>query len=148
MLAAARRSSKKGAGKRRPSGASSHLIFISHSSSDNWIAGQISKEIEALGFRTWLDRKDLRGGDIWQDRIMEGIEACREGLVLVSRDSVKSWWVAFEIGVLRGQRKTVTPLLNGVSPREMGAMRDVQAVDLNDFDRFLEQLKGRYRGRR
>ena len=75
--------------------------------------------------------------------ILGAIEDCQEGLVLVSPDSVNSWWVAFEIGALSGQRKTVTPILNGVDPKSMASMGDVHAIDLNEFDKFLIQLKSR-----
>jgi hypothetical protein len=143
----ARRSGKKGARQRKLAGASKYQIFISHSSSNNWIARQIAKELEALGFKTWLDSKDLKGGDLWQAEIKKAITASQEGLVLISRDSVKSFWVAFEIGVLSGQDKTVTPLLNDVKPKEMASMQEVQAIDLNEFDKFLEQLKDRIRRR-
>ena len=141
----ARRPGKKGQRKRKIAGASKYRIFISHSSSNSWIAKQIAKELEALGFRTWLDSKDLKGGDIWQQKIMDGINASQEGLVLVSPDSVKSFWVAFEIGALRGQGKTVTPLLNGVAPKDMASMQEVQAKDLNRFDEFLEELIDRFK---
>ncbi len=120
-----------------------YKVFISHSSSEKWIARQMSKEIEALGVETWLDEKDIKGGDIWPDKIMKGIDACNEGVVLVSAKSAKSWWVAYEIGALGGQHKTVTPILNDVSAKAMGSMRNVQAIDLNEFDKFLEQLKKR-----
>jgi len=140
---ARRHSGKRGAKKKARSRTSPYLVFISHSSKEAWIANQISKELEALGARTWLDSKDLRGGDIWQEKILGAIDNCQEGLVLVSPDSVNSWWVAFEIGALSGQRKTVTPILNGVDPKGMASMRDVQAIDLNEFDKFLAQLKGR-----
>jgi len=140
---ARRHSGKRSAKKKARSRTSPYLVFISHSSKEAWIANQISKELEALGARTWLDSKDLRGGDIWQEKILGAIDNCQEGLVLVSPDSVNSWWVAFEIGALSGQRKTVTPILNGVDPKGMASMRDVQAIDLNEFDKFLAQLKGR-----
>ena len=140
---ARRHSGKRSAKKKARASTSPYLVFISHSSKEAWIANQISKELEALGARTWLDSKDLRGGDIWQEKILGAIDNCQEGLVLVSPDSVNSWWVAFEIGALSGQRKTVTPILNGVDPKGMASMRDVQAIDLNEFDKFLAQLKGR-----
>jgi hypothetical protein len=133
---------KKGARKAAPA-AASYMVFISHSSSEKWIARQISKEIKALGAETWLDEKDIKGGDVWPDKIMQGIDACQEGLVLVSAKSVMSWWVAYEIGALRGQRKIVTPILNDVDVKTMGSIKDVQAIDLNEFEKFLEQLKVR-----
>jgi hypothetical protein len=48
-------------------------VFISHSSHDSWIAGQIGKEIEALGARTWLDSHVIKGGDEVLKEIKRGI---------------------------------------------------------------------------
>lgn len=44
--------------------APSYVVFISHSSVDIWIAEQIDKQIRELGATTWLDKKDLKGGDV------------------------------------------------------------------------------------
>jgi hypothetical protein len=133
---------KKGAKRGKPP-AEPYKVFISHSSSEKWIARQIAKEIGALGVETWLDEKDIKGGDVWPDKIMQGIDACNEGLVLVSAKSAKSWWVAYEIGGLRAQRKIVTPVLNDVKIETLPSIKDVQAIDLNEFEKFLEQLKAR-----
>lgn len=86
-----------------------YLVFISHSSADIWIAKQIDEKIRALGAATWLDKKDLKGGDVLVDAIIRGIDACDEALVLVSPKSVKSQWVIYEIGAVSGQHKRVTP---------------------------------------
>ena len=135
---------RKGSTKRRkPATSSSYIVFISHSSHDLWIANQIAKEVKALGAEPWLDKKDLEGGDILQEVIIDGIRACREAIVLISPNSITSQWVAFEIGVVAVQRKRVTPLLNNVSPEAMAPMKGVKAVDLNEFDDFLKQLRGR-----
>lgn len=75
--------------------------------------------------------------------ILQGIDACNEAIVLVSLDSIKSQWVPFEIGAARGQHKYVTPILNNVEPKEMAPIQDIKGVDLNNFDRFLAQLKRR-----
>jgi hypothetical protein len=40
---------------------SAYTVFISHSSKELWIAGQIAKEVELLGAKSWLDKKDLHG---------------------------------------------------------------------------------------
>jgi hypothetical protein len=60
-----RKSLKRGvkADRKRPSKAPPYVVFISHSSSDSWIANQMSKEMEALGAETWLDTMKLLGGD-------------------------------------------------------------------------------------
>lgn len=130
--------------KRRKSPASSpYVVFISHSSYDTWIANQLAKEITALGAQPWLDKKDLAGGDVILEEIMRGIRACNEAIVLVSPKSVTSQWVAVEIGAVSVQRKRVTPILNHVGPEVFAPLKGVKAIDLNDFDDFLLQLKAR-----
>jgi hypothetical protein len=127
-------------------GGLAYLVFISHSSNDLWIATVIAEKIEALGAKCWLDEKDLEGGNIIAADIIRGIDACNEALVLISPNSVRSQWVAFEIGGVRAQHKRVTPILNGVNPEDMAPMKDIKGIDLNKFDQFLTQLKKRIGG--
>jgi hypothetical protein len=121
----------------------SYLVFISHSSADLWIAEQIAKQISALGAEVWLDKKDLKGGDVLVDEIIRGIDACDEALVLVSPKSVKSQWVIYEIGAVSGQHKRVTPIRNQVNSDAMAPMKGVKSIDLNQFDEFLIHLAKR-----
>jgi len=50
--------------KKRKAKPAAYVVFISHSSADIWIAEQIDRQITALGANTWLDKKDLKGGDV------------------------------------------------------------------------------------
>jgi hypothetical protein len=120
-----------------------YSVFLSHSSHDSWIARVMAEKIEALGAKCWLDEKDLAGGDVIAQDILKGIDACHEAIVLVSSNSANSQWVPFEIGAARGQHKRVTPILNNVQPQLMIPMQDIKGIDLNNFDRFLAQLKRR-----
>jgi hypothetical protein len=121
----------------------SYVVFISHSSYDTWIAKVMAEKIESLGAQTWLDEKDLEGGTVVSDEIIRAIDVCHEAVVLVSSKSVNSQWVMFEIGAVRGQHKRVTPILNNVDYDAMTPLKDVKAMDLNEFDKFLSQLKRR-----
>jgi hypothetical protein len=122
---------------------SNYVVFISYSSLDKWIATVTAEKIQAIGAQSWLDEKDLAGGDIIAGEILRGIDACHEAIVLISPNSVKSQWVPFEIGGARAQHKRVTPILNNVKAQQMAPMQDIHGVDLNSFDRFLAQLKRR-----
>jgi hypothetical protein len=126
-----------------PKARSPYVVFISHSSADRWIARKMAEGVEALGAQAWLDEKDLVGGDIIADEIRRGIDDCDEAIVLVSHKSVNSQWVVFEIGAVWGQHKRVTPVLNNIGPEAMAPMREVRAIDLNEFDEFLIQLRRR-----
>jgi hypothetical protein len=103
----------------------------------------MAEKIKVLGALPWLDKIDLEGGDVVPKKIMKGIDACREAVVLVSPASVGSQWVLFEIGAVSGQHKRVTPILNGVNYDAIEPLKDVKSIGLNDFEVFLRQLKKR-----
>jgi len=62
---------------------------------------------------------------------------------LLSPESVKSQWVAIEIGAALGQHRRVTPILHNLRPKDMGPLQGIKAIYLNDFDDFLIELKRR-----
>jgi len=134
---------KRRAGVKRRKAKKEYIIFISHSSKDAWIARTIAEKISALGATPWLDVKDLHGGDVLGEKIRQGIEACHEAIVLVSPDSLKSQWVLFESGAVWGLKKRLTPVLHGVSHEALSPIKELKALELNDFDEFLVQLKQR-----
>ena len=55
-----------------------YLVFVSHSAKDRWIAKQIAACIEErgrkYGVRTFLDEKDIEGGESIPESIRENIE--------------------------------------------------------------------------
>ncbi|HSB07883.1 MAG TPA: toll/interleukin-1 receptor domain-containing protein [Blastocatellia bacterium] len=119
-------------------------VFISHSSHDAWVAGQIGKEIEALGATIALDKHFLKGGDDINKKIIEEIRKSTEVIVLLSPESQKSQWVPTEVGMALALDKYLTPILYNVLPEEMmRPLQVVKAIDLNDFDSFLIELRQR-----
>ena len=75
-----------------------YLVFISHSSKDRWIARQMARLIEERDIKTFLDEKDIQGGDLLSESIKKKIQECDELLVLLSPHSSESNWVKHEIG--------------------------------------------------
>lgn len=134
---------KRRVGVKRRKVKKEYIVFISHSSKDAWIARTIAEKISALGATPWLDVKDLYGGDVLGEKIRQGIEACHEAIVLVSPDSLKSQWVLFESGAVWGQKKRLTPVLLGVDHEALSPIKELKAIELNDLDEFLMQLKQR-----
>jgi hypothetical protein len=141
-------STRKARAAQSAAGPSVYTVFISHSSKDNWIAGQISKEIKALGAETWVDIKDLRGGDEIRRSIKRKIRASQEVIVLLSVNSITSQWVSYEAGIAYDQGRRVTPILHNLAPSQtLAPLRDIKPIDLNDLDDFLVELTGRIKGR-
>jgi len=122
---------------------SEYIVFISHSSKDAWIAQIIAEKITEIGATPWLDDKELKAGDALGDKIKQGLNVCREAVVLITPHSVKSQWVLLEIGAVWGQKKRVTPILYGVAHGALTPLSDVKTIELNDLNEFLVQLKVR-----
>ena len=103
----------------------------------------MAKEIEARGGKAWLDRHDITGGDDLRKKILDGLRACRELVLLLSPQSTESDWVSIEIGAALGQRKRVTPILHQLSHMDFGPLAGIKEILLNDFDSFWLELETR-----
>lgn len=130
-------------GGRKKRGHQRYSIFLSHSSRDQWLARVIAEKIQAVGVKVWLDEMSLTSGENIVGAVMNGIEKTHEVLVLVSNESLRSQWVAAEIGMALAKRKRITPLLNNVDYDAMAPLKGVKSYELNLFEKFLSELKGR-----
>lgn len=129
-------------------------IFISHGSHDTWIARQMERCIRECGAETFLDVYDLKTGDEWKRALFREIGRADEMVVLVTPFSEDRAWLWTEIGAAMMDDKPVRPILFGLSMRDLhrrrnaGPLSDMQVRDLNQFDTYLVELKGRIAGDR
>lgn len=72
-------------------------VFISHASLDKPFVRRLVDAIEADGFQTWLDEKELLPGDPLARRLSEGVAQAPAVLVVVSQASIVSKWLTFEL---------------------------------------------------
>ncbi len=119
-----------------------YAVFLSHSSRDTWLARQIKKTIEAeiSKVEVWLDEMSLTAGEEFITALRNGISKSDEVVVIVSNESLKSQWVACEIGMAVAWRKRITPLLNNVDYDAMAPLKGVKSYELNMFERYLVEL--------
>ena len=120
-----------------------YVVFISHSSRDRWVASVMAEKVEARGARAWLDVKSLMGGEVVVSEILKALDACDEAVILVTPAIAQSQWIVFELGVVRGLRKHVTPVFYHTDPQGLAPASDLKSLDLNEFDVFLHGLERR-----
>lgn len=119
-------------------------VFISHSSTDKWIARQIARELETRGIDAFLDEKDIQTGDSIEDAVGAHLAECDELLMLLSPASLSSSWVLIEIGGAKALGKRLVPILHHVGPNELPApLASGLARDLNDIERYYEEVRTR-----
>ena len=122
-------------------------IFISYARSNRSQAEALATTLETQGWSVWWDTR-LKGGDLFDERIEEELDAARCVVVLWSKDSVKSRWVRTEANEGMN-RKILIPVL--VEPvRQPLAFRLIQAIDLsgeqNNFHLIVPDVQRILRG--
>jgi len=123
-------------------------IFLSHSHRDRWVVGQLDRRLrETPGIETFLDEKNIEGGARITEAIRAGLRACDEFVVILSSASIASDWVKAEIGGAWALEKPIVIVLDKLSPRDVPQIvADYKAFDLNDVERYLEEVRNRLRG--
>lgn len=119
-------------------------MFLSHAHKDRWIAKQCAGLIEEAGsphVHVFFDEKDIEGGQSIPDSVRSGIEKCDEFVVLLSRYSKDRPWVLIEMVAAWGLRKPIIAIVDKVGPKEMpDILSPFKAIDLNDFDQYVDQF--------
>ena len=119
-------------------------MFLSHSHKDRWIGRQCARLIEEAAkprVKVFFDEKDIEGGQSIPDSVRTGIEQCDEFVVLLSRYSKDRPWVLIEMGAAWILRKPIIAIIDKIGPKEMPEiLSPYKAIDLNDFDQYINQL--------
>ena len=130
-----------------------HLVFISHSGKDTWVAKQIAREVAACGAKPFLDEAEVDVGADFEEEILSFLEKAHELLVLLTPWALERPYIWAELGAAWGRRIPIVALLHGMSAAELQSRPGIPVllkrrdlVSLNDIDTYLEQLRQRVRG--
>ena len=63
----------------------SHAVFLSYASEDAPAAQRIDEALRAAGIEVWFDKSELRGGDVWDQKIRHQIHDCALFIPIVSQ---------------------------------------------------------------
>src|SRR6185503_5520476 len=107
-------------------------IFISYANEDRERAAQVAQLLELEGWRVWWDRR-IPAGRSWRSVLEDAVGDSRCMVVLWSKHSVKSPWVAEEAEEARRLEKTLMPVLIERVDPPLG-FRAIQAANLIDWN--------------
>jgi TolB-like protein/Tfp pilus assembly protein PilF len=62
----------------------SHAVFLSYASQDAAAAQRICEALRAAGIEVWFDQSELRGGEVWDQKIRQQIRDCRLFVPVIS----------------------------------------------------------------
>jgi hypothetical protein len=120
-------------------------VFLSHNSVDKPWAIRIKEALESRGFKVWLDRDEIRPGDLFVGALEAGLENSKTVALLVSPESIQSGWVKEEYSraLSLAQLKTQPLQLIPVVLRETdlpGFLASRNWVDFRDESTFEKSL--------
>jgi len=65
----------------------SHAVFLSYASQDAEAARRICDALTAAGIEVWFDQSELRGGDVWDQKIRREIRDCALFIPVISANT-------------------------------------------------------------
>jgi hypothetical protein len=113
-------------------------VFMSYTGADRAQVLPIALALRRLEIKTFMDRLSLEGGDLWEERLNEEIDACDCFMLFWSHQSARSTWVQREtLRALARRRassdmtpKIVTHLLGPPPPAPIPS--GLEALHFND----------------
>ncbi len=120
-------------------------IFISYSRRDSGAADAIVAALTERGFDVAIDTRDLPFGEKWQAELAEFIRLSDTVIWLVSKDSIHSHWVNWELDEVARRNKRLVPLMVGLVnpaelPRQLGEIHILPPDRAFDLTRYLDTL--------
>src|SRR6516225_9367196 len=69
----------------KPASTPTGAVFLSYASQDQEAAQRICMALRAAGIEVWFDQSELRGGDVWDQKIRRQIHDCVLFIPIVSQ---------------------------------------------------------------
>src|SRR5215211_5170500 len=87
------------------------FVFISYSRQDTSTVDQIVSRLKSDGFEVWIDRANIKGGDLWTVAIVEAIDTAESFVLMLSPSSTASDNVRKEVQLAQDAKRKLFPLL-------------------------------------
>ena len=90
-------------------------VFLSHSSCDKDFVRRLAASLTTAGIHPWVDEAELDAGDSLIDKLADAVLECSFVAAIVSKDSIDSHWVKYELALamtqeIEGRKVKVLPL--------------------------------------
>lgn len=86
-------------------------VFTSYSRRDKETVDQIAKAIQDTGIDVWIDREDIKAGNMWRVQIVEAIDTCAAFVLMLSPNSAASDNVRKEIDLAQDSKRTIFAIM-------------------------------------
>jgi len=109
-------------------------LFFSYAQADKDFASELGQELSELGYEVWVGSETLLWGESLFERTQDALRAADAVVILLSQSSLKSQWLAFEVGAAVAQGKRVLPI-------QLGKLTEPLNVPIQQFQWFIEERR-------
>ena len=119
-------------------------VFLSHANADKIdFVEELKKSFDKLGISVFYDKDTLKWGDNWKKKIIEGLENCDFGVIVISNSFFGREWTEKELKTLlsrqnKSGQKIILPILYNTTLKELTAhykkLTDIQFLDASQYD--------------
>lgn len=120
-------------------------VFISYSGErGRELAEELYNQFDALGVNTFLDQFSIKSGQIWKDKILQGVKSCKCLIFIATEESCRSACANQEVGIALGQEKEIIPILvDGMSLGDLpDFLKDRQATTEDKIAPLVKHIEG------
>jgi hypothetical protein len=79
-------------------------VFISYSSKEEPLADRVVAAVQQASIETWYGKREIMPGDNWGEKIGQGLKECDAMVLLLSRDTLQSSRVRWDLEYALGER--------------------------------------------
>lgn len=119
-------------------------IFLSHANADKLdFVEDLKKSFDKLGIKVFYDKDSIEWGDKWKDRILNGLENCRFGVIVISENFFDREWTEKELKELLSRQKSsgqklILPIIHNISSdmlyKKYKKLSEIQFLDSSKLD--------------
>jgi TPR repeat protein len=114
--------------------------FFSYSRDDLEFALRLAKDLKKAGANVWMDKLDIRPGQLWERKVEDALGVSGRMLVILSPSAINSPNVMAEVAFALDEQKEVIPVLHRDCKIPF-RLRPFQYVDFRtDYAQGLEEL--------
>jgi hypothetical protein len=115
-------------------------LFLSYSRRDAHFVDAVTADLKNNGFRIWVDRSGISGGDQWRKEIVDAIQSANVVVLFLSPNSARSDNVRKEIDLAEGARVPILPV--ALAPTEIPSTLKYQLAGVQIIDVWSDYAAG------
>lgn len=117
-------------------------VFLTHGQHDTGVGRIVRDALRSEGLGVFTASKEFRLGDPIAQKMREAMAKSSAVVILLTRSTLNSQYVAFEVGAAIGLGQPIFVLYDGIAPSEIPAfLKRFPTFPLSGLDQVVREVK-------